>query len=248
MTRLHGELRDANLPAASSQIERFRSAPRALPLPADDRVTSIVSETPPREDRPIPRTWRLAVAGLGLVAIIAAWFGWRLQNEVRAAAERVQVTEARSQRAVEDAGRQAAAAREEAAREISAARELASRAQRIGNVLAAPDLIRFNLAGTSSAPGASGQALWSRSRGFVFSGSRMLPPPQDGAHQVWLLTRLGPVKAGTLVPDADGTVTLVEEAPPVPRPVVGVMVTTERAGEGDSPSGEPVLSSVVPAQ
>jgi hypothetical protein len=76
----------------------------------------------------------------------------------------------------------------------------------------------------------------------------MLPPPQDGAHQVWLLTRLGPVKAGTLVPDADGTVTLVEEAPPVPRPVVGVMVTTERAGEGDSPSGEPVLSSVVPAQ
>jgi hypothetical protein len=249
VARLHSQIRDSQIPAvAGTQVERFRGTPRVLPVAdVDDHTGSVVSEVPQATADPsIARTWRLAVAGLVLVAVIATGFGWRLQNQVRAAAERVQATEVRSQQAVEDAARQAAAAREEAAREISSAREMANRAQRIGNVLAAPDLVRYNLAGSSGAPGASGQALWSRSRGFVLSGSRIPPPPQGGVHQVWLLTRLAPVKAGTLVPDADGTVTLVQEPPGVPRAVVGVMVTAEGAGGSDTPSGDAVLTSVFP--
>ena len=249
VTRLHSQIRDSQIPAVTgTQIERFRGTPRVLPMAdLDGSASSVVSEAQPATAEPsIAQTWRIAVAGLVLVVIIAAVFGWRLQNQVRAAAERVQATEVRSQQAVEDAARQAATAREEAAREISSAREMATRAQRIGNVLAAPDLIRYNLAGSSGAPGASGQALWSRSRGFVLSGSRIPPPSQGGVHQVWLLTRSSPVKAGTLVPDADGTVTLVQEAPGVPRAVVGVMVTAEDAGGSDTPSGEPLLTSVFP--
>lgn len=248
VTRLHSQLRDSELQdVTGSQIARYRGGSGVLPLPPEAGAGDVVAEVPAAPDRPIPRTWRIAMAALGLAVIVAAIFGWRLQNEVRAAAERVQVTEARSQQAVSEAARQAATAREEAAREISSARELANRAQRIGNVLAAPDLIRYNLAGTGNAPGASGQALWSRSRGFVFSGSRIPSPPQGATLQVWLLTRLMPVKAGALAADADGTVTLVEEAPAVPRPVVGVMVTVEPAGGGESPSGQPVLSSVFQA-
>ena len=48
--------------------------------------------------------------------------------------------------------RQAAAAREEAAREIASAREMANRAEQIGNVLAAPDLIRYSLSAGTGAP------------------------------------------------------------------------------------------------
>jgi hypothetical protein len=55
------------------------------------------------------------------------------------------------------------------------------------------------------------------------------------------------VKATTFVSEPDGTVTLVNEAPNVPGAVVGVMVTTERANGGDSPSGDLILTSVRPA-
>lgn len=123
---------------------------------------------------------------------------------------------------------------------------MANRAGLIGNVLAAPDLIRYSLSGGSGAPGASGQALWSRTRAFVFSGSRIPTPPPNGVYQVWLLTRVSPFKAATFVPEPDGTVTLVVQGLSVPRAVVGVMVTAEGAGGSDFPTGEPILTSALP--
>jgi hypothetical protein len=167
---------------------------------------------------------------------------------VQVAAAHAQDAELKAQRAATDAAQQAAAAREEAARQISSAREIADRAERIGNVLAAPDLIRYSLSGGTAAPAAAGQGLWSRTRGLVFTGTRIPPPPPNGAHQVWLLTRSAPVKASTFVPRPDGTVTLVEERLRVPGAVVGIMVTAERVKSGDSPSGNLVLSSVQPEQ
>jgi hypothetical protein len=179
--------------------------------------------------------------------ITTVGFGWYLQNQVSVAAGRARQAELDSQRAAADAARQAAAAREEAAREIASAREMANQAQQIGNVLAAPDLIRYSLSAGSGAPGASGQALWSRTRGFVFSGSRLPPPPPNSSHQVWLLTRVAPVKASTFTPDPDGTVTLIEQGLNIPRAVVGVMVTAEPGAGGESPSGAPILTSVTSA-
>lgn len=197
-----------------------------------------------------PVTWtrRLALAGLGLALIAAGGFGWHLQNQVQVAAGHAQEAELKAQRAATDAARQAAAAREEAARQIASAREIADRAERIGNVLAAPDLIRYSLSGGTAAPAAAGQGLWSRTRGLVFTGTRLPPPPADGTHQVWLLTRSATVKACTFVPRPDGTVTLVDEGLRVRGAVVGIMVTAERIKGADSPSGDLVLSSVQPMQ
>ena len=56
-------------------------------------------------------------------------------------------------------------------RQIADARQSAIRRNRPSRILAAPDLARANLAGQSVAPGASGRAFWSRSRGLVFTGS-----------------------------------------------------------------------------
>jgi hypothetical protein len=111
----------------------------------------------------------------------------------------------------------------------------------IGNVLAAPDLIRYNLSGSGAA---TGQALWSRTRAFVFSGSR-IPTLASGTYQVWLLTRQAPVRASTFMPDADGTITVVEQGLIVPRAVVGVMVTAEPTDGVETPSGKPILTSIV---
>ncbi len=197
-----------------------------------------------------PSTWRrrLAFAGLALALIAASGFGWHLQNQVKVAAGRAQEAELKAQRAAIDAAQRAAAARDEAARQISSAREIADRAERIGNVLAAPDLIRYGLSGGTAAPTAAGQGLWSRTRGLVFTGTRIPPPPPNGAHQVWLLTRFARVKASSFVPRSDGTVTLVEEGLRVPGAVVGIMVTAEPVKGGANPSGDLVLTSVQPEQ
>jgi hypothetical protein len=248
VTRLHSQLRestDGTQPAGSVVPPPEPPAARGpLELPA--ATTLGVGE--PLGEQPLPRKWRLAVVGLGMAVITTVGFGWYLQNQVSVAAGRAQQAELASQRAAADAAREAAAAREEAAREIASAREMANRADRIGNVLAAPDLIRYNLSGGTGAPGASGQALWSRTRGFVFSGSRLPPPPPNGSHHVWLLTRVAPIEASTFIPEPDGTVTLVEQGLNVPRAVVGVMVTAEAGAGGESPSGQPILTSIVSVQ
>jgi hypothetical protein len=266
VTRLHGQLRESGgvgrqagtvvrsvdqpgashppeLPAsmaAEPELGRAQGAPRD-----PDIAGRIITEAVPIREQPMPSKGRLAAVGIGLAVIMAGGFGY-LQNQVRVAAGRAQQAELDSQRASADAARQAAAAREQAAREIASAREMANRAERIGNVLAAPDLIRYSLSGGSGAQGASGQGLWSRTRGFVFSGSRIPPPPPNTTYQVWLLTRFAPVRASTFVPGSDGTVTLIEQGLIVPRAVVGVMVTAEPESGGDGPSGEPVLTSVPP--
>jgi hypothetical protein len=227
VTRLHNQLRDSGA------------------QPPDDGGRTVATNSVSEEQF---ATWkrRLAFAGLGFALVVAVGFGWYLLNQVQVVAGRAQAAELEAQRAATDATQQAVAAREEAARQISNAREIADRAERIGNVLAAPDLIRYSLSGGTSAPTATGQGLWSRTRGFVFTGTRIPQPPPNGAHQVWLLTRSAPVRASTFVPGPDGTVTLVEEGLRVRGAVVGIMVTAERFKDADSPSGSLVLSTVQP--
>ena len=249
VTRLHTQPRDSQVtirPAGDAGPSLDQ--PGVLSLRAFPPAGQTIPDPPPPREQPISWRWRAAVSGLGLAAIAAGGFGWHLQNEMQAAAGRAQQAGIESQRAAADAARQAAAAREEADRQISSARDMANRAERIGKVLAAPDLIRYSLSGGPAAPAASGQALWSRTRGFVFSGSRIPPPPPQGTHQLWLLTRFAPVKASTFVPEPDGTVTIVEQGLNVPRAVVGIVVTAEAAGGGDGPSGEPILTSALPVQ
>lgn len=231
------------LPTIAGDVQDDRTRARA-PSPRGDEEGSTFKAVDLDREQPIPRKWRVAVVCLGLAVIVVSAFGWRLYNQVRVGAQRVQQAELESARAAALAASQSTAAREEAAREIASAREMATSAQRISNVLAAPDLVRYNLAGNSAAPRASGQALWSRSRGLVFSGSGIPPAPPDGHHQVWLLTRVAPVKAGTFVLEADGAVTSVQHAPFVPRAVTGVMVTLEGTGGGEAPSGDTVLTSM----
>jgi hypothetical protein len=227
VTRLHNQLRDSGAPPDNG---------------------GRTSGSTVNEESPAPWTRHLVFAGLCFAIVAAGGFGWHLQNQVQVAAGRAQEAELKAQRAANAAAQQAAAAREEAARQIASAREIADRAERIGNVLAAPDLIRYSLSGGNAAPAAAGQGLWSRTRGLVFTGTRIPPPPPDGTHQVWLLTRSATVKASTFVPRPDGTVTLVDEGLRVRGAVVGIMVTAERVKGADSPSGDLVLSSVQPMQ
>jgi hypothetical protein len=248
VTRLHQQLREQPSTPAS---------PRALPAavfpeppapftsisPSSISPTSFdsqpVSERAGEPLRSAPFSWPI-VAVIAAILVVGAVLAWRLQRDVRAVTERAAQTQRESQVAAQKASREAAERQEAATRQLESAQALAARAQTIGDVMAAPDLIRYTLANTGLPPGASGQVLFSRSRGFVFSASGLPAPPPATTYQIWLLTRVGAVSAATFVPDSAGRVTITT-TPNVPRAVVGAMVTMEPSGGAAVPSGDRVL-------
>src|SRR5258708_1781406 len=88
-------------------------------------------------------------------------------------------------------------------RQMADLRHTAFEAESTTAVLAAPDLVRIDLAGQPAAPNASARALWSRSRGLVFTASNLPAPPPGRAYQLWVLTaQPAPISAGMLTLDA----------------------------------------------
>ena len=244
VTRLHSQLRDTQGVHVTE--------PRALSVAAEPQLavaeppSTATAAAPSPFSRVVavdgPKTRRLAlIAGVVLLLIIAGGFAWRLESQVRASAEQLNETQRQLRVTTETAARQINETQVQANRAITAAQELTNRAQMISDVLAAPDLIRFPLVGRDSLESATGQVLWSRSRGiFVFSASGLPAPAHDSTYQVWLLTRTGAVSVATFDPDSGGRAT-VTATPKVP-PLVGAMVTMERKGGNDTPSGEPLLT------
>jgi hypothetical protein len=215
--------------------KRLRMLERAL----DER--EVESRSVEERARKSASTVRLAVAALGVVVVLAGGFTLWMQARVRA---RVDDAQRQSQQATEEAARQMAATREQAAKEIAAARELAVQAQVVSAVLAAPDLVRYSLGATAEGATGSAQALWSRTRGLVFSGTRLAALPEGSAYQVWLLTRGDAMSAGTAVPDAAGSITLALPPPAqtAQTPVIGVIVTQEPAKGSPKPVGRLLLA------
>jgi anti-sigma-K factor RskA len=109
------------------------------------------------------------------------------------------------------------------------------------SVLAAPDLARIDLQGQVAAPDARARALWSRSRGLVFSASNLPALPAGKVYQVWVVTAQDPVSAGLLVPDpSGGGTTYYMTSPDIGAPVA-VAVTLEPAGGVPAPTGDKYL-------
>jgi hypothetical protein len=230
------------VPATSPQRDEMRQlpAPSALSQRVDDLERELTQERQDIEDtaasaKRLRRDWRVAVAAaiVGVVALGA--LGLQLQRALNDAALRATAAE---QQAAE-ADRQIAAARAETA----AARDAAARAELLSSVLAAPDLLRFGMAGVGQSSASRGQVMWSRSNGLVFSASTLPPAPSGAEYHVWLLTPGQPVYAGKIAPDAAGRATLVATPPDVPQPVEGVAVTLEAVGStGRVPVGLTVLA------
>ena len=114
-------------------------------------------------------------------------------------------------------------------------------AQATTAVLAAPDLARIDLQGQSVAPDARARALWSRSRGLVFTAANLPPAPAGKAYQVWVVTAQAPVSAGLLPLDSSGVGTQYYMTPADIAPPVAVAVTLEPAGGVPAPTGERYL-------
>lgn len=168
----------------------------------------------------------------GIVSTAVMALNWKRSLDARLAESSDRLADAQrvAQSAAQEAEKGIASARQAAEGQIADARRTAQRAQIVSDVLAAPDLVRVSLPGSPRAPQASAQLLWSRSRGFVLSGSR-LPVPREGSqHHLWLLTGARPVALGSFAVDAQGQATWVNEATPrVSTSVVGAAITNEAA-------------------
>jgi len=116
-----------------------------------------------------------------------------------------------------------------------------ARAQSATSVLAAPDLARIDLQGQMVAPDARARALWSRTRGLVFSAANLPALPAGKVYQVWVVTAQAPVSAGFLVPDNSGGGTEYYMTPPDIGAPVAVAVTLEPAGGVPAPTGDKYL-------
>ena len=114
-------------------------------------------------------------------------------------------------------------------------------AQATTEVLAAPDLARIDLQGQPVAPDARARALWSRSRGLVFTAANLPPAPEGKAYQVWVVTAQAPISAGLLTPDSSGIGSQYYMTPADIAPPVAVAVTLEPAGGVPAPTGERYL-------
>ena len=244
--RIHEELRESGPTTAGPQALKS-GAVHALP-PVAELTTALAARLESLEravgtaalERPAP-TRRPAylvggvIVALASLAVFGLWMQRRFDARLNAAA--AQVAEAERER---DAT--TAATREEAARQVADARQAASEAQIVGNVLAAPDRVRYWLRGTGDNSRAYAQVLFSRSRGLVFSASRLRPADDGKTYQLWLLTRGGPVSAGVLTPDESGRVTLASDAAfSLPGRLSGALVTLESGGERSRPSADRVL-------
>ena len=260
VTRLHNEIRgSANSATPTTSALAVRTA-LGLTQPATDthaEESSTVSDF--HRDEPAPdhavvepgagarpeRSWFPTAAAAALAAVIAIGGGFSVMFYNRARLANQQAADARQHADViaTAADEQIQAARRDAAAQIELAREAVSRAEVTSDVLAAPDLLRFNLVGAEGANRASAQLLFSRSRGMVFSGTRLPPPAAGSVYQIWLLTPTDPVSAGVIAPDDSGRVTFAtDHLPDVPRPIVGSRVTLEPAPGREAPSDQTVLS------
>jgi anti-sigma-K factor RskA len=175
--------------------------------------------------RGVAREWLPLAAALVLAAGLGA-YAWQLQ-------ERVATLEVR----LEDAERRAAAS------ELATveARRVADQAQTAMAVLAAPDLVRIDLAGQAPARQATARALWSRNRGMVFTATDLPLAPEGRVYQVWVVTANAPVSAGLLTTDASGRAAVFFNTPPDIAPPVAVAVTLEPAGGVPAPTGDRFL-------
>jgi hypothetical protein len=257
VTRLHDQLRGegvAALAPATVAAPAHAPAPVAGLLPEaasvlTERIATLEQalerETTAREaadhSAPNTRIWRAVAAAMGVAILLALAVAWQLRGDVQEATARVEQAQREQQAASEDAARQVSAARADAERQVAEARARADRAQIVGNVLAAPDLVRYNLVGRAALIGASAQVHWSRSQGMVFSGSTIATPPADTTYQIWLLVRGGAVKAAPFVPDPSGTATVAITPPLMPRPAFGAIVTLEPKAGSDTPSGTALM-------
>jgi hypothetical protein len=206
------------------------------------------SGSPDVENRPavasaVRRPWVWAGAAIVAIALAATYVGVSVRRVGTDAALRAEAAEKQVLTAQQESRRELEALRNAATRETSLIREAAAKAKVTADILIAPDLLRFDLVGQPNLTRARGQALISRSRGLVFTASRLPPPPPGSVYEIWLLTTVSPIRLDAIEPDELGRVSYTsEKIPAVSGRIVGLVVSRAAPGNHELSSAEICLA------
>ena len=225
--------RPSALLARSAQARR----PTWPPRHRDSRPgTDEAAETPVAR-----RRWS-TVPAAAIVLLVAAvvgygvYLGSQLSAGLRTAAERAEAAERDAVASRDQARLEIAAVREAADERLASAQRTASSAQQLATIVAAADLKRFELSGsTPEAP--TVQVLWSRSHGIALSGVHLPAPPPGRTYQLWMLTRGEAASVGLVSPNSAGPTSAVFPWPSdLRRAVVGAILTVEPSEGSHTPT------------
>src|SRR5262249_49170339 len=147
-----------------------------------------VGEQTVADSRGSRRAWIIGSVLAAAAVVFLVALERRIETRLDEAGERVTAGQRLAAGAAPRADGPGVAARDEANRQIAAARDTAQRAETVGAILTAPDLIRFSLTSGASVDRSSAQLLWSRTRGLVLSASRLPAAPPETIYQLWLKT------------------------------------------------------------
>jgi anti-sigma-K factor RskA len=173
--------------------------------------------------------WLLAAASL-IAAVALGGYSGRIRGQLAALEQRVRDV---TQRA------------DASDRQVAELQAKLSENRAVVVVLNASDLVRVDLAGQPVAPLAMARAFWSRSRGLVFTASRLPPLPAGRTYQLWVVTAQAPVGAGLLKPEVDGGAHAVFMTPSNLAKPVAIALTIEPEGGVPAPTGDKYLVGLV---
>ena len=185
-----------------------------------------------------------AMTALVALAAFSVHTRWRLGTDVRNSSARAEAAEGRVTELQGLIGRQTKETQETVQRLTADALTSASRAERLAHVVAAPDVRVYPMRGQLTNAAASGQILFSPTRGIALTGSGLALTPADQAYQVWMTTTRGPVSLGFAAPDNQGRIGGAFEVPPeLQGAVIGFMLTMEPTGGSSKPAGPMALGT-----
>jgi anti-sigma-K factor RskA len=216
-------------PPASLKARVLAHATGAVDDNTRARAVTAGPEATPARRAGISAAWLATAASLA-IAIGMGMYAWSLRTQVDVLQRMTVESNAQAQRL---------------RAELAAVRSDSGRLVRTVNVLASPDLLRVDLAGTPGTTSATGRAFWSRSRGLLFTADRLPALGAGRIYQIWLvLPKQPPINAGLLTVDNAGSGTTLGALPStldVPRSTnVTVAVTNEPAAGSPGPT-TPIL-------
>ena len=181
---------------------------------------------------------------LAALTVFSAYTFWAFSVELRETGARAAAAEDRLTRLQQRVDTETREAGRMMQRVTAEATTSATRAERLANVLAAPDVRPFPMRGQRTAAAAEGQMYSSASRGVALSGAKLPPLSPNQTYQVWLVTARGSIGLGFVAPDAQGRVSAAFDTPAhLPGSVTGFMLSLEPTGGNAKPTGPIVLAS-----
>jgi hypothetical protein len=266
VAQLHQELRSgaqpaqprpASPPAVNEDVHDYgaqvvgtpprasENAPTVGASPQNEHATRVAPTLAPAVNHRVRSriVWAVSAIALGILVFVMASYVSQMQRRLGDLESKA------SQAAVPPPSNPPAEVATPSTPDVSAprtpdAQQSAQRAATIVNILAAPDLVRYDLAGVGPGQGAYGQVLWSRSLGMALTAVR-LPARAGKVYCVWVSRENRTAHAGVLGSDGVGTLRLIVNGPlTLPRPGT-IVVTLESAATVERPTG-PIYMTRVP--